>query len=315
MTNVNFVLENFAIDKTLDVSGVFDTSNIPTLDVDTTATYYVSLESIKNTFLYSPNNSDSNTNDFYVDFYVDTSNIDGSNFGGKLTTNGEYGYANNTGAFYFNPTLAFAGTSNIGYTDSNINKRTVAHDFIRSIAVNMFNTYKAESLFRNNDLMIRNIRDKFGFFGDNTDSKVNGAMYSVIFNKLNSISMQHGNCELPIDSNGYKYVDATTLKDPNDNITKILMDQMMGAQPLRFANLGDSNIVPNFTNLRTLPFCSGDTISFKLTIHPADNQATILSNETTVNSRSYEIKMILVPESTIDNSNINPQKELADLPL
>jgi hypothetical protein len=315
MATIDFVLENFAIDRTLDVSGMFETSTIPTLDVSATAYYYVSLESIRNTFLYSESEITANVVDYYVDFNYNSADVANSNFGGRLTTGGAYGTPDTAGAFFFNPTLAFAEESEIGYPDSNKNKRTVAHDYIRSIAVDLFNTYHGASLFYNSPQLIRDIRDQFGFNGDNTLSIVSGEMQNVIITKLNDISMQSFNEDLLVDGNGYKYTNAGTLGNLQDNITMVLMNQMMGSQPSRFSNLGDSNLVPEFSGLRTLPFQANDTISFKLTIHPASGQNTVVSSEATVHPRSYKIQMILVPTSTIQDVNINPVKENTDLPV
>jgi len=317
MATIDFVLENFAIDRTLDISGIIETSTIPTLDVSATAYYYVSLESIRNTFLYSESEVSANVIDYYVDFNYNSADVANSNFGGKLTTDGSYGTPNVNGGFYFNPTLAYAETSEIGYPDSNRNKRTVAHDYIRSIAVDLFNTYQGAGLFQNYHELLRDIRNQFGFNGDNTLSAVDGEMANVIFAKLNNIGMQSTNEDLLTDSNNfnYKYANATTLADPNDNITKVLMEQMLGAQPSRFANLGDSNLLSGFTGLRTLPFLANDTISFKLTIHPAEAQNTLISNEITVHPRTYKIQLILVNTESIDNGNDNPAKESTDLPI
>jgi hypothetical protein len=314
-TTIDFVLENFEINKTLDVMGIFETSNIPTLDTDATATYYVSLESIKHTFLYCDSDTNANTTEYYVDFNYDSKNIESSNFGGRLTTNGLFGTPDVNGAFYFNPTLAFAGVSDIGYSDSNINKRTVAHDFIRSLAVDLFNTYQGESLFQNYQELLRDIRDKFGFIGDNTGSTIQGEIANVIFEKLNAISMQSANNNLLTNAQGYKYTNVGTLENAFDNITMILMNQMLGVQPERFANLGDSNIIDGFNGLRTLPFQANDTINFKLTIHPAPDQNSIVSTEINVRPRSYKIQLILVNTNTIGDGNINPFKETIDLPI
>ena len=315
VASIDFVLENFAIDRTLDVSGMIETSNIPTLDVSTTAYYYVSLESIKNTFLYSESEITANVIDYYVDFNYNSEDIANSNFGGKITTGGEFGSPDVSGAFFFNPTLAFAEESEIGYPDSNKNKRTVAHDYIRSIAFDLFNTYQGASLFYNSPQLIRDIRDKFGFYADNTNSQVNGEMANIIFAKLNNISMQSSNSDLLTDGDGYKYANVGTLANPHDNITMILMNQMIGSQPDRFSGLGDSNLVPEFNGLRTLPFQTNDTINFKLTIHPAESQNSAISSDLTVHPRSYKIQMILVPTSTIQDININPVKENTDLPV
>ena len=318
MATIDFVLENFAIDRTLDVSGNFETSNIPTLDVSTTAYYYVSLESIKNTFLYSESEVSANVIDYYVDFNYNSADIANSNFGGRYTTDGTYGNPNTTGAFFFNPTLAFAETSEIGYPDSSRNKRTVAHDYIRSIAVDLFNTYQGAGLFQNYQELLRDIRDKFGFTGDNTSSTVEGEMANVIFAKLNNISIQSTNPDLLTDATNYniKYANATTLANPNDNITRVLMEQMLGSQPSRFADLGDSNLIGGgFTGLRTLPFQVNDTINFKLTIHPATAQNSVISNEIVVHPRSYKIQLILVNTGNINDGNDNPVKDSAELPV
>jgi hypothetical protein len=83
-----------------------------------------------------------------------------------------------------------------------------------------------------------------------------------------------------------------------ENICRVLMQQMTGSAIERFATLEalDAN------DRRSLPFQAEDSISFKVTINPADGQEE-LTGVSAFGGRSYEIRLVLV-DGTAENTEV-----------
>ena len=259
-----FVLDHLNSTVTLDTSGSMTGEVIPLLDVSATAFLHVSLASMQNVFKYETDAS--NINDlsasdlrFYV--YADQ-------FPYLQPSDASMVYAN-----------AIATSDAIGNTyDSSV--MMVKHDFIRYIALKLFNTPNGVDLFSNVDALKTSLQSACG-------SGVEGNTWFDISAALFDVSVSGSNAGL-VGTNGSKYM----LNDPVDdvvhaNLCRELLMQMIQTSPTRFNSLS-----ADVNALRSLPFVSGDSISFKLTISPAVNQHT-LTGVANIPSRPYRIQIIM----------------------
>jgi hypothetical protein len=81
-------------------------------------------------------------------------------------------------------------------------------------------------------------------------------------------------------------------------VCRTLFQQLTGDDISRFATIQGGD------GYQSLPFEANDSISFKLTVAPAPGQHNLTSVEP-IASRSYEIKMILVADTTDKNTAVS----------
>jgi len=195
--------------------------------------------------------------------------------------------------FYFNPADAklnhpksfgaIATANSNGVYASEL--MTIKYDYVRYLALKLFNTITAVDLFLNledllddisykiNNAMEQNvnlIKDCDSIYGLNP-GLMNDEEMSVIFDYV---------------CNEFVTVYAKYLDDmANQNICKELFLQLLQFDTERFN-------VPN-TGPRSLPFVCGDTINFKIRVNAATNQH-ILTDVDPILPRTYHIKIVLV---------------------
>ena len=155
----------------------------------------------------------------------------------------------------------------------------------------MFNTYHGVDLFNNELALLNNIRSICG--------SESGKLWDTLKGKLSKVGVAGDHTDLVKTSAKYYLTNANTT---DENFTRVLMEQMMGVDSDRFATLESADA----DGLRSLPFKSGDSISFKLTINPDANQKD-LTGVAEVKSRIYQIKLNVtespsVPEIASDES-------------
>ena len=264
MSTQAFVLDHLNSTVVLDTSGSMTGEAIPVLDVSATAVLHVSLASMQNVFKYetdASNISDLSASDLRFYVYADQ-------FPYLQPSDASMVYAN-----------AIATSDAIGNTyDSSV--MMVKHDFIRYIALKLFNTPNGVDLFSNVDALKTSLQTACG-------SGVAGNTWFDISAALFNVSVSGANTGL-VGTAGSKYM----LNDPVDdavhaNLCRELLMQMIQTSPSRFNALSaDTNA------LRSLPFVSGDSISFKLTISAAANQET-LTGVAAIPPRPYRIQIIM----------------------
>lgn len=165
------------------------------------------------------------------------------------------------------------------------NKKFVCHDFIRYLALKLFGTVHAVDLFDNETELLNDVRRQcFISQSDvslSTMDNIKKIMeYCDVSNELLDISY----CSV---STNYDVIYGMSNKINNsDNICKMLLDQIIGTDITRLAHL-DRNC-----ELQSLPLKDGDTIIYKMTIHPAIDQHT-LTDVDIITPRIYEIRYVL----------------------
>jgi hypothetical protein len=170
----------------------------------------------------------------------------------------------------------------------------VAHDFTRHLAVELFGTHLGVDLFNNELELLNNIRSICG-------SGAAGNTWYDIAAAIKKVSINS-------DADGFSGLDGdagahymTNANETAENLCRVLFDQMIGAEPSRFANIEPTDAP------QSLPFKSGDIISFKVTIHPADGQKLLTKAESDpdITARSYEIRLEIVADDETVKVNVD----------
>lgn len=261
---VNFVLNALDSTVTLGVAGSILSEAIPDLDASAVAVLEVSLEAMRSVFKYQTESLDvDNADATDIKYYVDPS---------------------------FWPALNPANASlthelavgRIAEVDSEINpipanRQMVCHDFVRYLALMLFNTHFGVDLFQNESELLADIRSICG-------SEAEGQTWYDIVAKLTTVGIAGTHEEIGTDADGNKYMSNAT-KD-NTNLCRVLMLQMLNSAVSRFQQIEDSELP------QSLPFQADDSIRFKLTVNPAEGQHEA-TGVPEFSGRSYEIRLVL----------------------
>ena len=264
----NYMLVDNSVHLTLaGLNQSFNISTLATLDsssvnmdvTDATAVYYVRLSDMINVFKYQSDSFDvNNTNAQDIKYYV---------FHRQWPTD-----------LKLNPSHAMMNTNDsinmlgigVGYSPD---KSLVKHDFIRHIALYLFNTIHGVDLFSNeNDL-----NENSTYLGETVRHNID--------NILSNISTTSSSETMSYDASGNKYL--TNDSSGNTNLCRELMRQVAANSPQRFYNNGENN-----TGIKNVPFLENDTIQFKLVMQAAIQQ-NVLTGISEIPTRSYTIKLVL----------------------
>jgi hypothetical protein len=271
---VNFVLDYLNTTVKMDMSGVLP-QDPPPIDASAVAVMYVSVEDMKLVFQYQTDSVDfDNSPESDLKFYIDT------------------GYWPQ-----LNPANARLDTQEslnpIAYMDSKqntfpSNKMFLAHDYMRYLALQLFGTHYGVDLFHNEGEMVQDMRTLMGYAEA-------GQLWYDLREKLYYRSKYGTHPELS-GQYGFKYMTNTILGE--DNMCRVLLETLLTLVPHRFQRIEHTD------SFQRLPFESGDTISFKVTMVAAEGQETLTGVEP-IGNRSYEIKLIMVD----DPVNMEPAPE------
>lgn len=130
----------------------------------------------------------------------------------------------------------------LGPTGSALAKMELDHDYVRNLALRLFGTHFGVDLFTNEEQLI-------------ADLDAAGVNYLMT----------------PMDN----AADKTNSDTTEANLTRVLMRQMIDADKERF------NSLQNVGTKQPLPFAIGDSISFRICIKAAANQADITGADVT----------------------------------
>ena len=258
MAPTSFVLNAFASTITLDICGTLNPGiPVPGLDTSAVAVFEVSLEDIKKSFTYHSDSADitdaSNTD---LTFFVDDAQE-------------VWGEVNPANARVQDASAIYIGEEGAPLAD---NKMMVCHDFLRYLALKLFNTYYGVDLFNNEAALRESIR-----------TLCDGANVAHVWGTvMAALAAAKGDEE---NDNGAPYSEA------DSNISCVLFRQMMNTHPERFADLS-ANLLSGETNRYQIPFIEGDSIDFKVTINAAVGQGA-LTGVSDPEPRSYRIKLLL----------------------
>jgi hypothetical protein len=278
MSSINFVLDRFSAAYTLSQSAtMFEGTSIALADVSATAVFYVSQADMQNVFKF---HSDS----FDID---DISASDIRYF--TYMVNWPAGLVINP----VNAMLDKAGSTNPIDTVGIPNKMLVKHDFIRYLALKLFNTSSGVDLFNNESELLSHL-NSMGFASYQND--ISGTLWKYATNA--STAVDNTNFILDASSNDKCTTDNFTT---NENICRELFNQILHANKQRFKDIS-FNIQDAVCSL---PILSGDSISYRFTVFPKDGQNTI-TGVPAFGGRSYGIKLIVVGDATGENTIVDP---------
>jgi hypothetical protein len=261
---VNFVLDALSATVTMAVGGSIESTPIVPIDASAVSILEVSLDAIKSVFKYQTESLDvDNADATDIKYYVDPSFWPALNPANASLTH----------------ELA---SGRIAEVDSEINpippnRQMVCHDFVRYLALMLFNTHFGVDLFQNESELLADLRTICG-------SEAEGQTWYDVLAKLTAVGLAGTHEGLETDADGNKFMTNAT-KDEN-NLCRVLMHQMLNSAVSRFQQIEDSEVP------QSLPFQADDSISFKLIINPAEGQHETTGVEE-FSGRSYEIKLVL----------------------
>jgi hypothetical protein len=250
---VDFVLTGLDQHFTLGVSGEIAAAAAPAIDVSCVANYNVKLSDMRNVFKFQTDSFDVNN--------VDASDIK------------YYVYMNAWPAdLSLNPANAHTLSSEPILSNSAdvVAKRNfVKHDFVRYLALRLFNTAYGVDLFSNETELLSDLVTK----GATAAGSIITALKAV-----DQASAARG--EAP-----HKYSENDL--NGTSNFSRELLRQVAHYAPARFASISD------ISGIQSIPLENDDTISFKVSITAAPNQHTLTSRPSAIETRTYKIKLTL----------------------
>lgn len=260
---VNFVLDALDSSLNMGVSGEVLSEEAPTLDVSATAVYYVDLSNLRQVFQFQTDSSD-------VDFVEDATDV---KYFVKM--------GNWDPSAVINPAHAMMDATESETpvaSGFDPDRSLVKHDFVRYLAQQLFNTHKGVDLFDNENALKDDLAEKGH---DAWLNDISGALWYT--------SEEGESDENTLNGEGFLTNDASG----NDNLTRQLLLQMTHYAVERLVDQSGNLDINDTLEPQPIPFHIDDTISFKFTIHPADNQHQLTQREQAVVPRPYEIKLVV----------------------
>jgi hypothetical protein len=155
-------------------------------------------------------------------------------------------------------------------------KSLVKHDFLRYIALNLFNTINGVDFFRNED----DLRENLAYYGE--------VARVGIMSVLDTLGTMSANSVMAVDSSGNRY--STNEDTTVTNISRELMRQIAVSAPGRLGAIdaegGDGGVI------QSVPLSENDTLNFKVVMEASPGQ-NALTNVAAIPARTYNIKLIM----------------------
>lgn len=276
-TSINFVLDRFSAAYTLSQSAtMFEGTTLTLADVSATAVFYVSQADMQSVFKFQSDSfdiDDLSASDIRYFTYM-------TNWPSTLVINPVNAMLDKTGQ-------SANAISEVGIP----NKMLVKHDFIRYLALRLFNTASGVDLFNNESELISHL-NSMGYASYQND--ISGTLWKYATNA--STAVDNTNFILDASSNAKCTTDHFTT---NENICRELFNQIIYAKKDRFKDISF-----NSEGLCSLPILSGDSISYRFTVFPKAGQNTI-TGVPAFGGRSYRIKLLVVADATGQNTTVD----------
>ena len=256
MPAINFSLSGLDRTFTLGVSGELAGEAPAVLDVSATAVYYVKLSDMKNVFKFQTDSFDVNNVDASdIKYFVFDSSL---NWPEKLV---------------INPANANMSAGELAPLSADVlaTKNKVKHDFVRYLALRLFNTVHGVDLFSNEQQLLEDLVSK----GATAHSDIKTALAAV------------NTSAAALSANVYQtYHYSTNNESGPTNFSRELMRQIANGAALRFATIANSS------GIQSVPLEENDTINFKVSISGATNQNS-LTGVGALDTRVYKISLVL----------------------
>jgi len=157
------------------------------------------------------------------------------------------------------------------------NKSLVKHDFLRYIALNLFNTIYGVDLFRNEE----DIRENLAYYGE--------VARVGIMAVLDTVGTMSANISLAVDGSGNRY--STNEDTTVTNISRELMRQISVSAPGRLVAIDEAG-GDDVGVIQSVPLSENDTLNFKVVMEASPGQHA-LTNVAAIPARTYNIKLIM----------------------
>jgi hypothetical protein len=267
---VNFTLSGLNQAFTLGVSGELAGEAPAILDVSATAVYNIKLADMRNVFKFQSDSFDVNDTDASdIKYYVfSESNAWPANL-------------------VINPANADMSNNPIFSTSSEVlaEKNKVKHDFVRYLALKLFNTAYGVDLFNNENALLDDLVSK------------GATAHSAIKTALDAVNTTAAALSNNVDSDGRHY--STNNETGTTNFSRELLRQVASAAPGRFSGLTD------ISGVQSVPLADGDSINFKVSISAYPAQHTLTGVAGPFDIRVYQIKLVLKGTAE-DATNVVP---------
>ena len=272
---VEFTLTGLNQVFNLSTLATLDASSISVESTDATAVFYVRLSDMNNVFMYQSDASDiTNVTADDIKYYVFH-----RKWPSELKLNPSHAMLNKS------ESAGMLGNSE-GFSSD---KSLIKHDFIRYIALRLFNTIHGVDLFHNESELLENTT----FLGETVRNNIDTI--------LSGVSTTSASQNMTYDASGNKYL--TNDASGNTNLCRELMRHIASVAPSRF--YGN---VPNHAGLKNVPFLEDDALQYKLVVQAAATQ-NLLTGVSEIPSRSYTIKFVL--KNTV-NASTNANAVVTD---
>lgn len=269
MSSHDFVLSALSTSVTMNTQAVMDAGEVSTvLDSSAVAVFNINLDSVKDVFKFSSTTYDISDN----------------------VPSGEMHYFVHANEWptdvIINPSDSMmdkAGSVNPILTVPLSTEMLVKHDFIRYLALKLFNTAMGTDLFSNEGALLNDLNAK-GLVAW-TDISENLWEYAT----TNTSSADIDNMGVLLDPSSNQLC-TTDHFSGDTNLCRELYQQLV------FTSSGRSrfqNVILDGNNQAPIPFIAGDSISFLYTINPATNQH-VVTGVSAFGGRSYKIKLQIV---------------------
>jgi hypothetical protein len=256
MPAINFSLSGLDRTFTLGVSGELAGEVPAVLDVSATAVYYVKLSDMKKVFRFQTDSFDVND--------ISASDIKYFVFDSSLN------WPEN---LVINPANANMSENPLALLSADVlaTKNKVKHDFVRFLALRLFNTIHGVDLFSNEEALLNDLVSK----GATAHSDIKSALATV---NTTAAALADNVYQ------GHHY--ATNHESGPTNFSRELMRQIANGAPQRFSTIDPSN------GIQSVPLDVDDTINFKVSISGAAGQ-NALTSVGALDTRIYKISLVL----------------------
>ena len=273
---IDFVLDRFSAAYTLQQNAtMMDGVSYAAIDASATAVFYISEGDMKNIFKFQSDSWDINdisASDIRYFTYM-------SNWPNTLVINPVNAMLDK------NDSTGAIGPVGIP------NKMLVKHDFIRYLALKLFNTPNGVDLFNNESELI---------------SHLNAMGYASYQNDISGTLWKYAtNASTAVDNTGFVLDASSNLKCTTDNLTsnenicRELFNQILSGNKSRFNDISFNNV-----GQCSVPILAGDSISYKFTVFPKSGQNTV-TGVPAFGGRSYRIKLLVVSEAVGLNTEVD----------
>jgi hypothetical protein len=155
-------------------------------------------------------------------------------------------------------------------------KSLVKHDFIRYIALHLFNTIHGVDLFHNEE----DLRENIVYYGE--------VARVGIMSVLDTVGTMSANITMAVDGSGNRY---STNEDMTvTNISRELMRQIAVSAPGRLGAIDEAG--GGGAGIQSIPLSENDTFNFKVVMETSPGQ-NALTNVAAIPARTYNIKLIM----------------------